>query len=82
MQPASPRPKSPYANNKALVYTSPILHEALKVLAADNLSKRKKGGNYSALVTQLGIKYATQPQNLARLRGAGFRKLEQLLALR
>lgn len=76
------KPKNPYSKNKTLVYVPEVLKEALSVLAADNKSKRKKGDNFSALTAHLGLKYATQPEKMIALRQAGFRRLEELLALK
>jgi hypothetical protein len=78
---ASPKPKSPSAS-RVLISTPTVLHEALTVLAAENKTRGKRSGvSYSGLLQQLGRRYAMQPDKLLALRRAGFKKIDELLAL-
>jgi len=80
-QPTTPSAEKSYARNKALIYMHPTLRESLAILAAENGFQRRKGKNLSALLTLLGLKYARQPGKLLALRRAGFKRIDELLAL-
>lgn len=76
------KPTSPANVQRVLITTPPVLREALTVLAAENKTRQKRTGvSYSGLLAQLGKKYATQPDKILALRRAGFKKLDELLAL-